>query len=287
MRERILIGARAKSGKTHTALDVIKNDMKAKCRFIECDDGIRRLIELQFPELACPVCKGRRADANGVVCKACNATGVDTKRITLSTVHTWPEFKLACDVVLADVKAGKLTAKDWIVLDSLDIIFQAQRSEFLNRVYSGTVNKTGEKLTSSWDAIINKRRGGGPVFEPSDWDPIYMEFESVLNPMLFETPCNVIATEGIVPLETEGKYKNQELIEFYRAFGMPVKFEGYKRVPRVFDTLITLDFDVNGRYFTVWGDRGSRGLEGKRIGERIKVNLGFYFDYLVQIAGVQ
>jgi len=286
MRERLLIGGDAKSGKTHTALDIISNDLGAKCHYIECDDGVRRLVQLQFPSLQCPVCKGARADSNGVICRGCGASGVDTKRITLTTVHNWPDFKAACSKAVEEVKARKLGASDWIILDGIDIIHASQRFEYVSRVYAGTVDKdTKQQITSTWDAVIARRRTGAPVLEPSDWEPIYSEFESALNPIVFESPCNVLATAGLSELRTEGRYEDKNQTAFYRAMGMPWKFDGYKRMPRVFDTLITTAFDLSGYYFTVWGDRGSRGMAGHPVGQRIKLVQGFFFDYLVKMAG--
>lgn len=285
MRERIMLGGESGSGKTHTALNIIQQDVPAKARFIESDDGARRLLKLQFPDLLCPTCKG-----DNPKCAACGGGGGNPAKLIVRTVHSWPEFKTQADQIKADVEAGKLGSKDWIVVDGIDIIHNFTRYDFLSKVYAGT-QRGEQRISSTWDAIIAKRRGGGPVFEPSDWDALYMEYEGGFNFMIFQSPCHVLVTSSITPIRSGSQYEDQATIAFYRSIGMPMKYDGYKRMPRVFDTLITLGFDPMPQasesiwQFTIWKDRGSRGLGNLKVGERIKITQGFFWDYLIRIAG--
>lgn len=253
MRERIMIGGEGGSGKTHTILTIAQGLPDCKVRIIETDDGVRKLLALCFP---------------------------DVKNVDVRTVHSWPEFRAQVDAVQADVKAGKLGPLDWVAIDGADIVHSFTRYEFVRRVYAGR----GEGTQSTWDTIIAKRRGGGPIMEPSDWDGIYMEYEGGFNPLVFEMPCNLVATTGVTLLNPDSMFEDKNLVQWYRSMGMFFKYDGYKRLPRQFDTMITLSFDPNGYYFSIWKDRGSRGMQNAKVGERY-ANSNFFNSYLIMMAG--
>ena len=62
---------------------------------------------------------------------------------------------------------------------------------------------------------------------------------------------------------------------------MPVKFSGYKKTPRVFDTLILLGKSLSAGYtYQVYGDRGVGASNGRT--PVISPNTDFYHDFLLK-----
>lgn len=257
-RETLLLGGESGSGKTHTVLTIARYEPDAKFRIIEPDNGVKRLLNRQFSDL---------------------------KNVDSRFIRDWLEFKGQVQEAQADVKANKLGDKDWIILEGIDIVFQYAKYDLINA--AATIGSGNDRrVVDSWESIKAKRRKETPILEPSDWDGIYSEYEGVVGPLLYQSPCNIIATCAISLLDVGSRYENKWEVLFYTGMGMNLKFEGYKRNPRMFDTLIMLSCDSSGYYYTIARDRGSRGNGYQAIrSRRQKLATDFYLDYLVEVAG--
>jgi hypothetical protein len=173
-----------------------------------------------------------------------------------------------------------------VAVDGLDLVIQYTKYEFFTRVYSD-----GNK--STWDAMIEKRKGkpgsgGTPILEPSDWDSIYSEYESGIGYLALISPCHFIATCGVEPLRFSSMFESEEVKSFYSSMGVNVKFEGYKRNPRLFNTLILLTADTSGYYYTIWRDTySSRIANYEKIRNLRQANRDFFLDFLVTRVGME
>jgi len=259
-RETIALGGPAGSGKTHSCLTIAKELPDSKFVFIECDrPNILGMLQYQF-------------------------TGL--KNVSVIPAYSWGDFRNAVDNIKQQVVSKALGPNDWVIVDGVDLVIQYTKYEFFSRVYSSDGSGA-----NTWDAMIDKRRGkgdkgGGPLLEPSDWDAIYSQYESYMGYLAFIMPCHFIATCGVEPLNLKSMYESDEVKSFYSSMGVYVKFEGYKRNPRMFNTLILLTADTGGYYYTIWRDTYSARIKDyEKIRNLKQSNRSFFLSFLAQKAG--
>lgn len=260
-RETILLGGAPGSGKSHSVLTIARGLPNSRFMIIECDrPNILGMLQYQF---------------------------ADVKNVEVIHAYSWPEYIAAKDEVKRQILAKTMGPDDWVIIDGADLLVQYAKYEFFSSVYSADGKK------STWEAMIEKRRGtgakgGGPILEPSDWDAIYSEYESGIGYLALISPCHLIATCGVEPLRFTSQYESQEVKDFYSSLGVNVKFEGYKRNPRLFNTLILLTADMSGYYYTIWRDTFSSRIQNYENVRNLKQrNRDFFLDFLVAKLGLE
>lgn len=267
IKERLLLGGESGSGKTFQCLALAEALPQSQFFVIECDDGSRRLLSGEFR---------------------------DVKNYKPLLVMSWGEEDSVRDA-LSDldslVKRGQMGADDFVVVDGADIISQLIRNEFAERAIVTRTNPDKRKGAAasgdwdSWDAKIAVRSRGAPLFEPSDWDVVNGEFEiNFLAYLAYRIPCHLIMTTSVSAFQRDSKYEDPMTKDFYASIGQTLKFEGQKRLPRAFDTLIYLFHGLSDYSFMVSKDRGGRSAA--IIGERQPLK-DIYADFLVKYAGWQ
>lgn len=262
-RETILLGGAAGSGKTHSILTIAKGLPAKRFIAIECDrPNILGMLEHQFS---------------------------DVKNVEVMSAYSWPDFRQAESRIREYIASKKLGAGDWVAIDGIDLLIQYAKYEFFSQVYSPDGSKR-----STWEAMIDKRRGdkpgksGSPILEPSDWDAIYSEYENAVGYLGLICPCNIIATCGVEPLRLKSQYESDEVKDFYTSMGVYAKFEGYKRNPRLFNTLVLLTADPNGYWYTLWRDTYSSRIQDYEHVRNLRMkNTDFFLSFLAAKAGME
>lgn len=258
-RERLLIGGEAKAGKTFSLLTIAQALPDSQFCWISPDDGERRLLEFEFQSL---------------------------KNIKIYFTPTWPDVIQAQSEIEALIAKKQLTEKDWIITEGLDLVYNNLKHEFIEVVipYTEAKKRKEKNPKELWEAILDRRARGSPILEYADWDAIHGQLETWLAWVAFRVPCHWGATTGITPRSDD---ESSELRQFYDSIGSKLKWDGQKRVPKLFDTLIVLGHQPGQYFFSVFSDRGSRW---KFFGNSLDpakhyANKDFYQDYLVKFAG--
>lgn len=272
-RERILMGSEAKAGKSTAIAKLIKGLPNSRFVILVADDGFAKVAvenEIVVGKMDQPTDKIKPAMKSEQVLVFPNPT-------------QWMDFYYDTEMVQRWIAEGKLGPNDWVITEALDITYDEIISEYAEVMVDSTVavqTGNGNRLApSSWASFIEKRKKKAPILEGSDYNAIYTELRKCINYYAYQCPCNWIATVGIEEIRT-GQYADKEEQEFYASVGMPVKFQGYKKVPRMVDTLVLFYKSMGSGYtFQVWADRGVKQREPNKIPERVK-NEDFYKQFL-------
>lgn len=255
-RERILMGSEPKFGKTTAEAAIIKGLPGSKFIVCEFDDGFTKVMN----EHGIPIVRimaDMQALPAGHVFK-------------FPVPSEWMDFYEQVSAIERWCGVGILGSKDWVITEAMDICYDEIIGEYAERTAEssmGRMEKKGSKATvglaaSSWNNFIAKRNGGGPILEGSDYNAIYTELRKTLNYLCYQMPCNWIATVGTEQV-TKGEYENRDETNFYASMGMTVKYQGYKKLPRMCDTLVQFGKSMTGYTYQIHGDRGQVGQPGK------------------------
>jgi hypothetical protein len=114
-------------------------------------------------------------------------------------------------------------------------------------------------IGAQWEEALEVRGTGKPLLEGGDWDMIHSFYERFLTYLTFRIPCNIYVTCSVTLIQTKSPYEQEDTKSFYDALGVPLKFEGQKRTPRVFDTLLAMTKNSGGYFVNIWKDRGGTG----------------------------
>lgn len=286
-REKLYFGGDTGAGKTRAWVSIAAGIPNCKFIALETDDGIFKI-----------------ADELGVSCHRMVKTGNDWQINRSATINVFPTYSEWDDFYKQAEQCERwwqnrvIGPDDWLIIEGLDILGDNIKYEFAKGAYgSGTQGVTQTRAQnahmadSSFGAFINRRRAGNPIVEPADYDGIYTELQEVVNTLVMASPCNVVATVG-VQAQREGTYANTNSArleaDWYASMGMPVRFSGWWKLPRKFDTLIVFGHNVGGYNFQVFKDRGGNN-RGTAVANNqiapIKNNTNFYQDYLVNMVG--
>lgn len=282
-REKIMAGGNSGAGKTRAWLTMARKMSASKFVVLDADDGTEKVAK----ELGIPY---RRMSKPYQLSPGVNLFPV---------YHHWSDFYEQASQIESWSESRVLTGDDWVIIEGLDIVCDNIKYEFAQGAYgSGTQGVSATRATgahmaeSSFQAFIARRRAGNPIIEPSDYDAIYTELQESINYLVLQSPTNVIATVGVQP-PREGTYANGATAraesEWYASMGMPVRFAGWWKLPRKFDTLIVFDKSMGAGYtFQVFKDRGEQARGGTGSATTVpqrKPNIDFYQDYLVAMVG--
>lgn len=242
-RERQFLGGESGAGKTYAWLSIARANPDVQFYVAEPDDGVNKLLEREYPDV---LAKG---NVHGAV------KNPDGTWEPPAFIGSWPDFRKFVEALRSLNSEGHLSPNDWIVLEGMDIITQVIRYEYIDRT-NRIDSKTKQQIEDPWEAIIVKRARGAPVLEPSDHDAINYEYERQMAFVAYTAPCNFVGTAGITRVNFESKFSDKGQKEFYASLGTPFKYEGHKRNPRLFDTLVYLYCTDVGYSMQVLKDRG-------------------------------
>lgn len=242
-RDRMFIGGESGAGKTYAWLSIARANPDAQFFVAEPDDGVNKILEFEYSDVL------ERGNVHGVT------KNPDGTWQPPAFIDSWPSFRIFVDGLRSLNREGQLRPDDWIILEGMDIITQVIRYEYIDRT-NRIDQKTKAAMEDPWEAIITKRARGAPVLEPSDHDAINYEYERQMAFVAYVAPCNFVGTAGISRISFESKFADKGQKEFYASLGTPFKYEGHKRNPRMFDTLIYLYCTDVGYTMQVLKDRG-------------------------------
>ncbi len=259
LRERILVGGQSGSGKTYAFLKIVETLAGGHHAAIEVDDGFTKMLQLEFPNLPATI-----FDYDGST-KAW-IPRAEVNRGTDLRVYHCSEFghvRRAQTEIEGMVAKGEATNLDWACLDGLDLIYNNQRQEYVSK--ASPISRGNTADTDPWEAAMDRRQRGAPILEPADWDAIHSFFEPWLNYFAFQVPMHLYATTAIEVIDTDSKFVSAAAKEIAKQIGIDIKFEGQKRSPRNFDTLMSIKSDQQGHYATIFKDRGGAGREWAKL----------------------
>lgn len=284
-REKILGGGESGAGKTYAAMSIaryLQDSGTGKMIAIEPDDGIEKVAK------EWGVTMNRIDPARPVL-----TPGVALHVFPVAT--QWSDLHSYAEQIDKWGQQRQVYTDDWVLMEGIDIISALIRYEFVEEVY-GSVGTDMDKnrakkagmATSSWDAILARRKAGNPIIEPSDYDGIYSELRRPISFLAYQCPANLIATAGTTAFR-DGNYGDSPASrEFYVNLGMPVKFEGWKYYPRMFDTLMLFKHSLSQGYqFQMFKDRGGsqRGTVNTGLMPPDIKHENFCKQYLIDMAG--
>lgn len=263
-RERILIGGESKTGKTFSWMKMVKHLPQAKFVCVEPDDGVTKIAEEQGVQIIRPPLQPQPG-----------------KVFLFPVMMDWPTAYSQVEQIEKWANANIIGGNDWVITEGLDIIVDVMAGEYAERTADIITGGSATKglAPSSWNAFIEKRRKKAPILEGSDYQAIYTEFRKALNYFAYQMPCHWMATAGVEQVRSGQYTDDQDTKEFYASMGMPVKVSGYKRVPRMVDSLVLAGRSLSrGFTFQVYADRGQKVSPGQT--PPVLVNNDFYLDFL-------
>ena len=256
VRERILVGGPSGAGKTYSFLEIVKHLENGHHAAIEIDDGFIRMLELEFPNIQATVFD--LTDA-GWVARANMNRGTSLRVFHCSEFGAIRSAQMEIETMVA---RGESTDLDWICIDGLDLIYNMQRQEYVTKASPAMRDIPGK---DAWEAALERRASGAPILEPADWDAIHSFWEPMLSYFAFQIPMHFYATTAVEVIDPTSKYVSKEARELAKQLGIDIKFEGQKRAPRNFDTLMCLRSDSQGHYASIFKDRGGHGREWAKL----------------------
>lgn len=275
VRERIIAGGATGSSKTFSLIKIIEHVIAKEPDvhhvIIEVDDGVTRVMD----EFQLPYVHWRwDDDASEWKLKGGNEAGA---RLHVYHCSRFEQVRKAQMEITAKVGRGELNEKSWIGVDGIDFLYNTMRYEAIDKLLAAKTKRRSKMETTedAWEAALEVRATGATMLEPGDWDMIHSFYESFLSYLMFRISCNIFVTTGLAVIgDNEG---DTDLKRFYDALGVKMKFEGQKRTPRVFDTLLAFKGDVSGYYVAIWKDRGRK--QEKKLGpDMLLTNNDFYPD---------
>ena len=256
VRERILVGGPSGAGKTYSFLKIAEHLSGGHHAAIEVDDGFTRMLELEFPALQATIFD--LTDAGW-------AARGNMKRGTNLRIFHCAEFgavRAAQTEIESQVARGESTNLDWICMDGVDLIYNMQRQEYVTKASAAMRAVPGK---DAWEAALERRAAGAPILEPADWDAINSFYEPMLAYFSYQVPMHFYATTAVEVIDPTSKFVSSAAKELAKQLGLDIKFEGQKRTPRNFDTLMSLRSDSQGHYTSIFKDRGGQGREWAKL----------------------
>jgi hypothetical protein len=281
LRERILIGGPSGASKTYSFLQIVRHRMNARHIAIEVDDGFERILITEFPDIP-----ARIMDYDSAA-KTWGSRVSMNRGDTLTVYHcrTFTEVMAAQREIETGVNSKTLNSESWISVDGIDLMYNNMRYELIDRALARRhYSKKKEEMSvgDEWEEALEVRGRGAPLLEGGDWDMIHSFYERFLTYLVFRITPNIYVTCSVTLIQDKSPYEDEGTKKFYEALGVPLKFEGQKRTPRVFDTLLAMTKNPGGYYVSIWKDRGGQGRkhsQGKNTGPAMMYsNRDFFVD---------
>ncbi len=254
IRERMILGGPSGSGKTYAMCKIVEGLPNGHHVAIEVDDGFTKLLALEFPNLAATIYDiddkmewhPREGFAKGDTFRVYHAPSFDAVR--------------SAQISIESLVAQQIAAMygDFAFIDGLDLIYNTQRYEYISKA-SSIVRKQKLTIKDEWQAAMETRATGAPILEPADWDVIASFYEKFITYFAFQIPAHLVCATNIEAIDLDSRYVSKEAKELAKSIGIPLKFEGQKRTPRLFDTLLGMAHTTAGFNLTIYKDRGGLG----------------------------
>jgi len=243
LRERILAIGSFGSGKSYAWLSIArkaqKTGSKAKFYCIDTDLSIERMLTEEFSEL---------------------------RNVELECVFEWEEYTAALD------KFKKIsTPQDWIIVDMIDIAWEAVQGYFTEEIFSKDIGQFFIEARKSMKPGDKKVK----IFDGwKDWQIINRLYFTWVNKLIYQSKSHIFATAKVEKISDEDEDKNTRLL--FGQYG--VKPRGQKYLGHQFHTVLLLNqFKANDYRITTIKDRGRKVLEGASLRD-------FSIQYLVGVA---
>ncbi len=279
LRERLLVGGQTGTSKTYSFLKIVEHLHGSTHAVIEVDDGFERLLTTEFPNLQATLYDYDRAGKMWVARPSVKRG----EQLVVYHCNSFTEVMAAQREIETLVASQKLSAASWVSVDGIDLLYNNMRYELIDKALDRRhYSKKGSELDvgAQWEEALEVRATGKPLLEGGDWDMIHSFYERFLTYLTFRIPCNIYVTCSVALIQTHSPYEQEDTKKFYEAMGVPLKFEGQKRTPRVFDTLLAMNKTAGGYFVNIWKDRGGTGRphsSGRGAGPNMMYSNGDFF----------
>lgn len=278
-----MVGGPAGASKTYSFLKIVEALPGQTHMAIEVDDGFVRLLALEFPGI--PAVVWGMKDGKWV------PTYGDPQNATLLVYHCegFTQVRAAQKEMEMLIASGKLAGNSWVCVDGLDLIYNSMRFELIEKGLPAKMARAKKAHEDPWEAALSIRTTGAPMMEGGDWDMVHSFLENFITYLAFRVPCHLYVTTSLATINENSPYEQDDVKDFYKALGVPLKFEGYKRAPKLFDTLLAFKHDPTGYYVAIWKDRGGIGRKWQQSGrhspQMMYENTNFYINIGKQLFG--
>jgi len=285
-KERILVGGREGTSKTWSFLKIVSHNLKGRHVALEVDDGFEKLLNREFPEIPSQV-----MDYDPSTKTWAPRPSIQNKGNVLTVFHCrgFREVLAAQREIEKLVASGEMKAGDWLCIDGADLIYNNMRYELIERGLAARRANKQSTDEDAWEAAIEQRARGAPLLEGGDWDMIHSFYERLLDYCATKVPMHFYCSTSISVLDSNSPYEQDDVKEFYASLGVSVKFEGQKRTPRLFDTLIAFKRNPQSYTANIWKDRGAGGRPMSKNPRHSAMmdytNNDFYADIGVKLLG--
>lgn len=239
--ERILAIGHWGTGKSYAWLSIARLAQKtgSPARFfcIDTDAAIPRMLSEEFQDLA---------------------------NVTVTSAHEWQEYELNLDSFVKQA-----TSQDWIVVDMIDLAWEAVQSYYVEQVF-------GKSIDDYWLEVRKALKGQQlKVLDGwRDWSVINKIYSSWIGKLVYQAKAHVFATAKVEPISRSSD--DEETIDLYNAYGL--KPRGQKHLGHQFHSVLLFSKDRDGWTLTTIKDRGRQLFEKQKL-------VNFPMQYLVGKAG--
>ena len=258
IRERMLVGGPTGTSKTYSFLKIVEHLHASTHAVIEVDDGFERILLTEFPNLQATIYDFDEGSSKWVPRQTVARGG----SLRIFHCRSFTEVMSAQRELEQMISSGTLSSQSWVCVDGIDLLYNSMRYELIDKALSRRhYQKLKKEMTAGeeWEEALEVRARGAPLLEGGDWDMIHSFYERFLTYLTFKIPANVYVTCSTTLISDKSPYEDENTKKFYESLGVPLKFEGQKRTPRVFDTLLAMVKNPNGYYVSIWKDRGGAG----------------------------
>ena len=226
LQERILVYGSAGSGKTTAWLSLARKFPESTFHCIDTDASIDRMLQTEFRDL---------------------------KNVKVYPARSWEKCKLALSFIKREVKPN-----DWLVVDMLDSVWDFVQGYFTEQIFN--------KEIDTYFLEVRKKAQGKSTLEAlegwTDWVVINKLYQSWINEIMYELPCNVFVTAKADKLSA--KKESQENLDMFSSIGY--KAEGEKRNSYRTHTVLFLCHNIDNTYLmTTIKDRGRKKFFAEQV----------------------
>jgi hypothetical protein len=241
LRERILVYGQPGSGKSYSHLRIAEAYPKSKFFVIDTDDSILRMLSGEFSHL---------------------------NNVEIYPAQDWQ----SCSKALEGIKPF-ITNNDWLVVDMLCSVWDFCQSYFVEEIFNKDIGNyflQARKEMKAGSSNLGALKGW------TDWSVVNKLYQSWINEICYQLPCNIFFTCKATKLNTED---DADVKDAYSQFGL--KPEGEKRNSYRVHSVFLMTHDRHGFYMSTVKDRGRVRVENTPL----TPELNFATKYLQLFAG--
>ena len=244
LRERCLAFGPAGSGKTSAWLKIAAAHPEMNFHVIDTDDSVNRMLTLGFPE----ICGGEPIMHKD---KATGLTVVEGGNVKAFTCFTWPDCETAWKKGIRD---SIRPLQDWIVVDFCDSTWDWVQNYYVEEVFHEDVGDYFLEVRKAFSEA--KKKPSAEEMSRSlldgwtDWRVINKIYQSVINPICYQSHAHVFLTAKAAKLSIQDK---KDVKDKYSQWGL--RPEGEKRMAYRVETELLFTSDREGWHLSTIKDR--------------------------------